>query len=106
MDHNTDAGDGTVRFGERRKNIERGQRSHVFEPHAILTFGLEAGVQIPIHSTSSIEVEITDPAQNQYLSLLQSTDLYKDTQATIENEIGKVANIVLPYAAIRLGWTF
>jgi hypothetical protein len=70
------------------------------------TFGFEAGLQIPFKSSSDIELEITDAAQSQYLQLIQATQEYQAVRTEIQDAIGKFANIVLPYAAIRIGWTF
>jgi hypothetical protein len=70
------------------------------------TFGIEGGLQIPINTSSDIDLEITDATQAQYLDLIKSSQPYQDAETNIENEIGKYLNIKLPYAAIRLGWTF
>lgn len=70
------------------------------------TFGLEGGVQIPISTSSEIDLEIEDEAQGQFLETIKTSQPYLDAKASIEAEVAKYANILLPYLAIRIGWTF
>lgn len=70
------------------------------------TFGMEFGVQVPLSSSSTLDIGIDDPSLTGFADVVKALPAYQDAQAQIEDQVSKYGNIVLPYFALRLGWTF
>ncbi|HAR44528.1 MAG TPA: hypothetical protein DCS07_18165 [Bdellovibrionales bacterium] len=70
------------------------------------TFGFEAGLQIPFSARSTLNVNISDPELNSYLSVLKLTPAYIQLQSEIENGANKIGLLKFPYSIFRFGWMF
>jgi hypothetical protein len=70
------------------------------------TFGLEFGMQSGLGGTPSTSVSITDPTYSALLAALQADADYLAYKAQIEQGFDSLGKLGLPYAGVRLGWTF
>jgi hypothetical protein len=71
-----------------------------------ILFGIEGGLQLGLGGQPSISTSITDPALQGQLAALQATAAYQTFENNIEQGFSTLGKLQLPYAAVRLGFTF
>lgn len=69
-------------------------------------FGLEFGKQLGFGGASKIDLSITDPALQSFLTQVQATSQYQTFQREVEDGFSKLGNAQIEYVALRLGFTF
>jgi hypothetical protein len=72
-----------------------------------LLLGLEVGVQVPVGPKTTLGVETDNPLTNVALAVVQTTQQYKDLDASLQDVGKKIGTIPLPYfTALRVGYMF
>jgi len=70
------------------------------------TFGIEAGLQVPVASRASFETTILQPELNGFLTQVEQTAAWASLQSKLDEAAKPIGLLKFPHVAIRLGWSF
>jgi hypothetical protein len=70
------------------------------------TLGLELGTQRGGNGRSDLELTVEDPSTSKTVAEIQASPAYQLFESGVENELGKLGKIALPYYGVRFGWMF